>query len=89
MRTRIALLAAAAVLLTASAAQALGFATYFVVLAPGGAVATSFGVTSSLHTGVGIYDVVFNRSITGCALLATVNGATPGFASIQRKAGGP
>jgi len=69
--------------------QALGFATYFAVLGGNGTVATSSGVASSVRTGPGVYEVAFNRPIVGCALVATINGAKAGFASVAHKAGSP
>ena len=68
-------------------AQGIGFGTFFAFMNSNGAVITSSGVKSSARNTTGQFEITFNRNINGCALLATVYGATAGYAVTRRKAG--
>ena len=59
-------------------ARATGVATFFAIIAPTGGTVTGSGVTSSIRTAPGTYEVTLARSITTCALLATLRGSRSG-----------
>ena len=45
---------------------------------PAGAIIKSAGTVAVSHSGVGIYDVTFNRDVSGCAFVATPGANTAG-----------
>src|SRR5262245_26506522 len=62
-------------------AQASGFATYFAWVQGTGNVLKSSGVVSATKSDTGVYDIVFKRTIDYCGFVASVNGATAGYAT--------
>jgi hypothetical protein len=68
-----------------SAAMADGF-SHFAVVGANGVLARGRGVSSSVRTGAGRYQVIFNRDVRGCALVATggvIGATTPGPAPLS------
>jgi hypothetical protein len=65
-----------------SAGTADGF-SHFAVVAANGVLARGRGVTSAVRTGAGRYQVIFNRDVRSCAVIATagvIGATTPGAA---------
>jgi hypothetical protein len=68
-----------------SALTASGF-THFAVVGANGVIARGRGVSSSVRTGAGRYQVILNRDVRGCAVVATagvIGATTPGPAEIS------
>jgi hypothetical protein len=69
--------------LTAATAQGL---SHFAVVGANGVLARGRGVTSSVRSGAGRYQVIFNRDVRSCAVMATagvIGATTPGSAEIS------
>ena len=68
-----------------TALTAGGFA-HFAVVGANGVTARGRGVSSSVRTGTGRYQVILNRNVRGCAVVATagvIGATTPGPAEIS------
>jgi hypothetical protein len=68
-----------------SATVSEGF-THFAVVGANGVFARGRGVSSSVRTGAGRYQVLLNRNVRGCAVVATagvIGATTPGPAEIS------
>jgi hypothetical protein len=50
----------------------------WVIADPAGTIIHSAGIVAVSHAGVGIYDVTFNRDVSGCAYVATPGANTAG-----------
>ena len=53
-------------------------ASNWVIADPTGTIVKSSGIVAVSHSGVGIYDVTFNRDVSGCAYIATAGANTAG-----------
>lgn len=68
-------------------AQSYGYATYSALLNAAGTAVRSSGVTASSRPSTGTYNVTFSRPVNVCVFVASIFNASPGYATVQNKAG--